>query len=772
MPKINTQVQDIDSALVLEQPSFTWLPRVAAPFTTITNRAQVTDFANDGLPKMGIDRIITQSLVEVPGEYGPNGERVWRPINDVHNQVRCVGNWVSLNTNNGTFVSCAGGEYLEITFYGTALNILAYTDSIARSMSVSVNGGSASTVTNSSAGTLQTRNYASNTVIPLFSTPTVGLYTVRVTAITNSISIYGFETLNTASTIFLPPTTSYVGGRRLYNGSSSTTAFNSGFESGTLGTRGGHVLVYQKADGTIAKAVTPTNTSQANLNSADHTNEEVLRVYYPREFGAGRSDDFSSLAASASSRAFTLDDGTTTLLGQNLYLNDRLGVGYEHLTANTASDYFTFTFIGTGLDIDVTPSTAAATLTITVDGTSIGSMTFTTANLRAIRRVVSGLPYGTHTVRFVWATNVVALNSFITYVPRTPALPAGAVALADYFVMADYVLASSSQNPFVSQGVLRKMNSRELIYSGTFFAYSLNTFNQPFPHSGAVANSNGAGSYVEYTFFGTGIEFYNIFSTAASYDLSILVDGLALNAGSNAGSTISLTIATTTTAAGVANNGITLSAAGAVSGGFSGSPSQPGLIRISGLALGRHVIRVTTNITNNLSADCFGVITPIHAPKEIGPARLQNVSLIGSCGIRDLRGFAPQQIPNQKAWCRAVGMQIGNTSTNTSTLLPCPDLSTVIKTNGGAIQISYSAMAFHGSLGGEHQYRVFVNGVSVGSSQIANAPSGSSYYVTMAGNVIVPLQAGTHKVDVYWATNTGTLTQPSGNTRSLDVHEL
>ena len=72
-------LQGIDEALALTGGTFTRLPKIAAPFTTIVNRAQCVDPGNDHQPRFGISRVMTQQIMEVQGESGPNGERVWKP---------------------------------------------------------------------------------------------------------------------------------------------------------------------------------------------------------------------------------------------------------------------------------------------------------------------------------------------------------------------------------------------------------------------------------------------------------------------------------------------------------------------------------------------------------------------------------------------------------------------------------------------------------------------------------------------------------------------
>jgi hypothetical protein len=754
MAKVSPQIKDIDSAIGLEQEPLTFLPRVSAPFTTVVNRAPVVNFAADGLPKFGVERIMTQGIVEVQGEVGPNGERVWKPINDVHNAVRFYGPWTNPIDVNGQRPQGSSGAVCEITFYGTGLNLLRYNDSSNRTFSYTVNGGSSTNVTGAWADTILARSYSSNIVFPIISGLTLGLHTVQLTSSSNAFGVFGYEVLNTSASIFLPQTTSYIGGRRLFQNSTGTMSPTTGFESGTLGTRGGHVLVYQKADGTIAKAVTPTNAAAAFLSSADHTNEEEIRRYFPREFGAGRGDDFSSLTASASNRAFTLDDGTTTLVGSNALINDRFAIGYEYLNTSATGDYVTLTFVGTGLDLDVVPSTAAATLSIAIDGSAVsGSVTFSTANVRTIRKICSGLPYGTHTVKINWTTNAVGINSFIVYGPKTPTLPAGAVALADYFVMGDSTAISTAAIDSVTSGALRKYCAREFIYSGTWAitAVSPSTF-----QSGLNFQSTTNGGFWEYSFFGTGFEVRTIFENAQTMALTISVNGSSNLSGF-------------TTQFAQQSTGLSFTASPTATISGTSSAVGVGVLRVTGLSLGRHTVRITSGNTGRWYADSFDIITPIHSPKINQPGDLQNTLPVGSCAIGDMRKFSAAAVKPLTNWAQAIGVTSAPTTTSTS-YVPLPDMSLTLKTSGNPVFITFDALVTNNTVGQTTDFFIYVNGLQIPNLRQA-MPAASGYRSVVSFAMIQPLAAGFHKIDVYWSVSAGTGTA-IGTNRTLTAREL
>lgn len=757
MAKVSPQIKDIDSAIGLEQEPLTFLPRVSAPFTTVVNRAPVTNFAADGLPKFGVERIMTQGIVEVQGEQGPNGERVWKPINDVHNAVRFVGVWGSFLDANGQYAQCASTstDYVEVTFYGTALNMLVnFNNTSNRSVNVSVNGAAPTSVAftgTTGSNVLNSRNYSSNIVFTVVSGLTLGLHTVRV--INNGIAshlVSGYEILNTSASIFLPQTTSYIGGRRLFQNSTGTMSPTTGFESGTLGTRGGHVLIYQKSDGTIAKAVTPTNAAAAYLASADHANEEEVRRYHWREFGAGRTDDFSSVAASTDSRAFTLDDGTTTLVGSSVTNNN------ETLVTNANGAFFTFTFVGTGIDfVRVDSGTLLDQHTFYIDGVSVGTISGSNGSTATrIQKVASGLPYGTHTFRMTrdaYTNNNIRLTQFIVYGPKTPTLPAGAVALADYFVMGDSTAISTAAIDSVTSGALRKYCVREFIYSGTWAitAVSPSTF-----QSGLNFQSTTNGGFWEYSFFGTGFEVRTIFENAQTMALTISVNGSSNLSGF-------------TTQFAQQSTGLSFTASPTATISGTSSAVGVGVLRVTGLSLGRHTVRITSGNTGRWYADSFDIITPIHSPKINQPGDLQNTLPVGSCAIGDMRKFSAVAVKPLTNWAQAVGIASSPTTTSTSAV-PMPDMSLTLKTSGNPVEIFLNA-TLGSSTATFPRIIIYVNGVAVGT-EIQNYIAATALCVSSC-SLIVPLSAGTHKIDGYWFTNSGTL-QAFGNNRLLKAREL
>jgi len=773
MAKISVLTKDFDDSLLNRTDPIVYLPKVAAPFTTVVKRALMTDLANDLLPRFGVDRVMTQAIQEVQGESGPNGERVFKPINDQHDAVRLSSGsseWLQSIDSNGQhpFINVSGT--IEISFYGTGLNLITgyYTGSLSFDIRATIDGGSEGAnfmPASTTSGILGGRNYNSNQIINVASNLSLGLHTIklRIVSLSTTFILFGYEVLNTNSTLQLLPGRSYLGGKRLYKAAASTDAYNSNFESGTLGTKGGHVVVYQKSDGTVAKAVQPTNASQANLTSADHTNESVIRTINYREFGAGRSDDFSSASGTVAPRAFTLDDGTTTLVHNNAAGSLINGVDVLQLPGNT--NFLTLTFVGTGLDIIETDSAAGGSdsYTVSIDGAT--GLSMATAGLTTVRvvKICSGLPYGTHTVkvtRVTAATFALCVKEFIIYGPSKPSLPSGAIELADYYLMADYIANTTAGLDTIPTGVIRKSNVREMLYANGTGGSTDWTIGGPTPSSyasGFETFSDRLNAFFEYTFLGFGFEFRFASTASRSSNISVTLNGLAATVA-NFPSLVSSVYGTGVTfSAGVLDQNDASTTVGA---GF----------RLSGLPFGKYTVRFNNNSASSyLHTNLIDIITPVHSPKINQPGDLQNVLPVGSCAIGDSRKFSSTSVKTLANWAQAIGIASGPTTTSTS-FVPVPDLSVTIKTSGNPVVLNYYVRLVADAAARNMQTAFYVDGVQVGSTKAIDTAS-ANFDAFNTDNIIVALAAGTHKIDVYWLTTAGTATA-KGISRNLTAREI
>jgi hypothetical protein len=720
-------------------------------YSSIQNRAQIVDLTQNLKAQMGIERMPFQQVVLLQNEYGPNGEAVYGVVNDTFGQLRMVGAWSvnHIDTYGAYHYATTTSDFIEVTFYGTGLNLFMAFSGASATVVASVDGGSeTSNLTTASYSTvLGNRNYAPNVIIPVVSGLALGVHTVKIRPSANptQFNFAGVETINESSQIKVNPGVSYLKGQKYTSSSQASFAYN----SAVTGTRGGRVLVYQKSDGSIGQAFQAVNASAAYTTSADHTNEEIAKTYFWREFGANRSDDFSTLAGSASARTFTLDDGTTTLMGDSVY--DLTYASTDCLTTNNSGNYVMFTFVGTGLDVVFANNGGSRPFNLFVDGVAQGtSIASAQANSSlTTTKICSGLPYGTHTVKLVSSTSsTIVITAFKVYQPKKPSLPAGAVELADYNVMANYAISSAGTTT-MGTGLLRKTVFREVTYVGTWSLVSdfTNSIN------GNYAQSTTAGNYVEYTFFGTGVE-YRFQGNSASTVHTISIDG-------------STNLSGYTTA--TFGSGMTLNAS---AGTITQGSNQLGVgVSISGLTLGIHKIRVTLTSGNAINFEAFDVITPIHSIKSNAYADFQNTLPVGSCGISDNRKTTPNKdvLPAQKAWAQAIGVASSPTTTST-VAVPCPDMGLTIKTNGGPLQVNFSINSYCSIAGQNHWFLLYVDGVQV--SALFPAENQNGWNTTSSYQQIVPVSAGTHKVELFWFTGGGATLSAYGLSRIITAKEL
>lgn len=749
----------VDNSIVMTPTNTPGTPSAGTFYTNITGRSNMQDLANDLGVRMGINRVMTQEIYPVDNERASTGASVFKVSGDLFNQIRFIGSWFTNVSADGTFpYSTESGDQVEITFYGTGLNLLSYTESVGLDYRASVDGGSFGsniyTPGVSGSNILGGRRYSSNSIYPVISGLSLGVHTVTIQSFNaNYFRVFGFEILNDSANLTIQPGTSFVNGKKLILGSQQTSSYNSGFESGTLGTRGGRVIVYQKTDGSVAKAVTPTDALQLNLASATHANEEVARQYNFREFSASRTDDFSVINTLGSAVvAYTLADGVTSLL-LNTGASGGLGFGVPREGVQADSGFIQLTFVGTGLDIVAINDLSIRGYDVSVDNSSIGTLSVSSVINSNVLKVVSGLPYGTHVVRFTKGIlNSFGINSFIVYQPKTPTLPAGSIGLSAYNIMADYVGVASTLGGTtlaIGRGVLRKQVSNGLVYAGSWIYSGVDA---GFP-AGNIFGTTTSGSYYEYSFFGTGMELRHTYSTvAASYTVSI--DGVnytgAATAKASAGS--SWTPGTSTWV---------------VAGSLGSS------LEITGLSLGMHKVRVTKDASVDLMYPVsIDVITPIHSVKTLLPYELQNLSPIGFQGLGDLRvnSALKEAVAQDKNVTQAFGITADPT---TSSTLPIPanDMSVVHYSKTGKIRITYHmGIQFISGAAGTITTDVRVNGQTTYAFKYTSFAT-NSINGNASDSIVCNVNPGANQVVVYWRTNTGTVSLYS-TSRNLIVEDI
>ena len=709
--------------------------KLTVPNTAIANRADIIDLANDMSMNFGINRIQTQETYEIQGESGPSGELVYGAVNDKFDQIRFYGPGADSNDAGGQFLIY---DNAEITFYGTGLNILINSDAFVRSIQVSVDSGAFGGNLNPTAAStiLNQRNYSPNQVLNLVTGETLGLHTVKIQMTgTDNPWIHGFEILNESTTLDINPGITYINDFQIDHAGVSS-AYNSGWtnESGTLGAKGGCVIVYQDETETVKKDIQWTEVSQLNLTAANHSNEEVIRTHNFYEFGAGRADDFSTTSppVAGSPRAFTLDDGTTTLVGDDVR-PQQFGTTINYLTADSGvGSFFTLTFVGTGLDVTYISDVISRTTEFIIDGVNVGSINKIGAQGEmGTEKIVSGLPYGTHTIKFrnLAAGDVTwGVKDFIIYGPKKPTLPTDSVELGSYYLMADFVANTTQSDTDISVGTLRKSPSREFIYAGGSPAITLSASTRINGHY-----VHGATTY-EHTFFGTGLDL-RFDTQGTTSNMTIDIDG----------STDHSSLTTNLYSTGVSFVDTT--------GVFSGTASAfNGGLTVSGLSLGLHTVTLTKN-SGNIGICALDVITPIHSPKNNGPHVVQNTLSIGSTALTDARVIDEISAEEAKQ-SKAIGI-VDGPSTTQITFVPFPEMHVTYESEGEYVSITGSACLSNTSIGNYATHTFVVDGKHVGSS-VGTLAHANSYYDSSTNEHVMYLSAGIHDIQMYWRTTTGT----------------
>jgi hypothetical protein len=498
------------------------------------------------------------------------------------------------------------------------------------------------------------------------------------------------------------------------------------------------------------------------MTQTDHSNEELIRSYSFREFGSGRPDDWSSLMQSNATKTFTLEDGITTLAAGNAYQH-YVGNAPEGFGIQSAGSYWAFTFVGTGLDVVIAdPGGTLDGYTILVDGFNVTpSVVFTdgtgqSASTR-VKKICSNLPYGTHVVRATRSTAIAnhpVFCRFNVYGPKKPILPSDCIELADYNMTANFdasKLAATSNDPAAAQGTIRKMCMREMLYSGSW----ANAQSLGYP-SGFHSVSNTAGSYVDYTFFGTGFSYVFGNNSAIAHNITVSVNGSS-----------NLSPYTTQLNGTI---GMNFTPASGTIGGTATQSFFGNYLTVSGLNLGIHTVRITYNSGGPVFMGALDIITPIHVNSDLNKS-FQNSTASSVSGTRDLRklNFIKSDFANKNAVAKSFG--INSASTSALVDVPMPDMSLTVTTKGGKLLISYNAMCYHGAAAGLLYTNLYVNGQPASRVKVGQYINTSQVCLQADTMILENLPAGTYKIDVMWRTNTGTI-NAWGDFRNIIAVEL
>jgi hypothetical protein len=256
----------------------------------------------------------------------------------------------------------------------------------------------------------------------------------------------------------------------------------------------------------------PTFTDQA----VDHSQAEVAKTFNWREFGNGSANggtgsgtfaDASMLKTGTSDNvAYVMDDGLTSLSAENIE-----GDGDELTFRFNGNTAFYITFIGTGISIEKKVSDTQAgsdSLTYTLDGVALTTYSSSNATHPKFINLAQNLPYGTHILKVSRAalSNIHPYwKEFTFHQPKMPPIPEDAVVIADYMLMADFVVQTAGTVGHISKGVRSISSSRDHFYdsSGVTFANNIETGVSNGFSVSTTALGSGNTATVRLPYFGT-----------------------------------------------------------------------------------------------------------------------------------------------------------------------------------------------------------------------------------------------------------------------------
>ena len=328
-----------------------------------------------------------------------------------------------------------------------------------------------------------------------------------------------------------------------------------------------------------------------------------------------------------------MDDGSTSLTGSLASSGTTAGIDVLYMSAN--GNWTTINFIGTGLDILMADNGTggADSFTMQVDGGTAQAWPYTAGtNVARVMKLVSGLPYGMHTVRInrvTAATWQPGINTFIIYGPKKPSIPESAIEIGEYYLVADYSFAGSVAS--TSTGIVRKMGSREAVYSGTWTGGTLNSDQ----FSGNSVYSSATNSYVEFSFWGTSIEPVWYHASGVAMNVTVSIDG-------------STNLSSYSTQLLQNGTGLSFNSATGVLSGTTNGTGYGNRLKISGLPLGLHKIKLLRNNANVHYIDCFDVGTPVHFPNT----NMGSLAMSPGVEVKRLKLEDTVDLSKAKAWVR------------------------------------------------------------------------------------------------------------------------
>jgi hypothetical protein len=244
-------------------------------------------------------------------------------------------------------------------------------------------------------------------------------------------------------------------------------------------------------------------------DSIDPTQE--YKRYSPTDFGLGITNgpitDFSTPTSATQNRMFTMEDGCTTMAGQQLsFTNVNVeSTNYALYLPNSSSTLF-IRALCSRMDILV-PNLSPCTMNVSVDGCPPFAVSIAGVGLQRVTLLVNAR-YQTHEITITNSAGL-TVSGIILHEPAISPAIQGA-ALGTQNLLARYAAGNNPDGTIIPIGAvaLDPTTTEGRFYSGSGLG---NTWTdvQDFvnaPATGRYISSNQAGSYFEYEFFGDGFE--------------------------------------------------------------------------------------------------------------------------------------------------------------------------------------------------------------------------------------------------------------------------
>ena len=258
----------------------------------------------------------------------------------------------------------------------------------------------------------------------------------------------------------------------------------------------------------------PTFTDQA----VDYSQAEVAKTFHPMEFGNGSANggtnassyaDASMISSSSDDIAYVMDDGLTSLSGSAMAGYTTGTVGGVSLATHTNTKMY-LTFIGTGFSISMYQAgnhAGSDDYKWSLDSIELKRWQ-SGSNAGGHHVIAQNLPYGTHVFKLdrVTASNQVQqFGECSIHQPKMPPIPEDAVVIADYMLMADFVVVGAEGVDKISKGVRVSMSSRDHFYNANSVAFNI-AHEVQHPSGLRIASdqvASGESCSVELPYFGT-----------------------------------------------------------------------------------------------------------------------------------------------------------------------------------------------------------------------------------------------------------------------------